>query len=48
MFKRTLALHQTTFALGEAVAHLHALWLDGRLARRRGDDGVWRFAAAAA
>jgi glyoxylase-like metal-dependent hydrolase (beta-lactamase superfamily II) len=48
MFRRTLDLHQTTFALGEAVAHLHALWLDGRLARRRGDDGVWRFAAAAA
>ncbi len=46
LFRRALDLHQTTFAMGEAVAHLHALWLDGRLARERGADGVWRFAAA--
>jgi glyoxylase-like metal-dependent hydrolase (beta-lactamase superfamily II) len=43
MFKRPLDVHQTTFALGEAVAHLHALWFDGRLARQRGTDGVYRF-----
>ncbi|MEJ7931022.1 MBL fold metallo-hydrolase [Ramlibacter sp. AN1015] len=46
MFKRPLDLHQTTFAMGEAVAHLHALWFERRLLRRRGDDGVWRFVAA--
>jgi glyoxylase-like metal-dependent hydrolase (beta-lactamase superfamily II) len=46
LFKRKLDLHQTTFAMGEAVAHLHALWYDGRLARERGADGVWRFRAA--
>jgi glyoxylase-like metal-dependent hydrolase (beta-lactamase superfamily II) len=45
LFRRKLDLHQTTFAMGEAVAHLHALWHRGRLARSRGDDGVWRFAA---
>lgn len=46
LFKRTLDLHQTTFAMGESVAHLHALWFAGRLRRLRGDDGVWRFAPA--
>jgi glyoxylase-like metal-dependent hydrolase (beta-lactamase superfamily II) len=48
LFKRTLDLHQTTFAMGESVAHLHALWFAGRLVRSRGDDGVWRFAATPA
>jgi hypothetical protein len=46
MFKRVLDLHQTTFAMGEAVAHLHALWHAGKLVRRAGTDGVWRFSAA--
>ena len=46
LFGRALDLHQTTFAMGEAVAHLHALWREGRLRRERGADGVWRFAAA--
>ncbi len=45
LFKRPLDLHQTTFAMGEAVAHLHALWGRGGLQRSRGADGVWRFAA---
>ncbi len=45
LFRRKLDLHQTTFAMGEAVAHLHALWYQGQLVRTRGDDGVWRFAA---
>ena len=45
LFKRKLDLHQTTFAMGESVAHLHALWYAGKLRRRRGDDGVYRFAA---
>jgi glyoxylase-like metal-dependent hydrolase (beta-lactamase superfamily II) len=43
MFKRALDLHQLTFAMGEALAHLHLLWLDGRLTRIVGDDGVIRF-----
>jgi glyoxylase-like metal-dependent hydrolase (beta-lactamase superfamily II) len=44
LFKRELDLHQTTFAMGESVAHLHALWYAGKLRRLRGDDGVYRFA----
>ena len=47
MFKRTLDLHQTTFAMGEAIAHLNALWLDGRMQRRRDVQGVWRYAPTA-
>jgi glyoxylase-like metal-dependent hydrolase (beta-lactamase superfamily II) len=45
LFKRKLDLHQTTFAMGEAVAHLHLLWHSGRLVRARGEDGIWRFSA---
>jgi glyoxylase-like metal-dependent hydrolase (beta-lactamase superfamily II) len=44
LFKRPLDLHQTTFAMGESVAHLHALWFAGKLRREKGADGVWRFA----
>eukprot|EP01036_Dinobryon_divergens_P016269 gene16269-22045_t len=33
IFKRPLDGHQTTFAMGEAVAHLNLLWLDGKLQR---------------
>ena len=43
LFRRKLDLHQTTFAMGESIAHLNALWLDGRLTRRLDDDGVYRF-----
>jgi glyoxylase-like metal-dependent hydrolase (beta-lactamase superfamily II) len=43
LFKRKLDLHQTTFAMGEAIAHLHLLWHDGRLKRDACADGVWRF-----
>lgn len=43
MFKRPLDLHQTTFAMGEAVAHLHALWFSGQLRRGKDASGVWRF-----
>ena len=46
MFRRKLDVHQTTFAMGEAVAHLHLLWLEGRLSRALCDDGVYRFSAA--
>jgi len=45
MFKRKLDLHQTTFAMGESVAHLNALWLAGRLRRSLDEDGVYRFSA---
>lgn len=48
LFKRELDLHQTTFAMGEAVAHMHALWHDGVLDRFLGEDGVWRFSPSAA
>ena len=47
MFKRELDLHQTTFAMGEAVAHLHMLWFQGRLQRMLGHDAVYRFTAVA-
>ena len=46
LFKRQLDLHQTTFAMGEAVAHLHRLWFAGDLRRERDAQGIWRFAAA--
>ena len=45
LFKRTLDLHQTVFALGETVAHLHRLWYGGQLRRWRDADGIWRFEA---
>jgi len=47
LFTRQLDLHQTTFAMGESIAHLHALWFAGRLQRSLGADGVYRFAARA-
>ena len=43
MFRRPLDAHTLTFALGEALAHLHKLWVDGLLRRVIGDDGVIRF-----
>jgi hypothetical protein len=44
LFKRPLDLHQTTFAMGESIAHLHALWFAGHLRRTLHPDGVYRFA----
>jgi glyoxylase-like metal-dependent hydrolase (beta-lactamase superfamily II) len=46
MFRRALDAHQLTFALGEALAHLHQLWFDGKLAREMGTDGILRFRRA--
>jgi glyoxylase-like metal-dependent hydrolase (beta-lactamase superfamily II) len=46
MFRRPLDAHQMSFALGEALAHLHKLWFDGVLQRHTGDDGVIRFQLA--
>jgi hypothetical protein len=48
MFNRTFDTHQMTFALGEALAHLHALWYAGDASRSLGDDEVVRFAALSA
>lgn len=39
MFRRALDAHQLSFALGEALAHLHALWYDGLLQRVIAADG---------
>lgn len=47
LFTRKLDLHQTTFAMGEAVAHLHKLWFDGQLHRSRDPEGIYRFALPA-
>ena len=47
LFTRALDLHQTTFAMGEAVAHVHKLWFDGELHREMGADGVFRFSTHA-
>jgi glyoxylase-like metal-dependent hydrolase (beta-lactamase superfamily II) len=43
LFKRKLDFHQLTFALGEAIAHLHALWHTGKVVRSQDAHGVLRF-----
>lgn len=43
IFRRPLDFHQTTFAMGESVAHLHALWYAGKMKRFQDAQGVWRF-----
>lgn len=43
LFKRTLDLHQMTFAMGEAIAHLHALYFANKLKRTVDAQGVIRF-----
>jgi glyoxylase-like metal-dependent hydrolase (beta-lactamase superfamily II) len=45
LFKRELDPHQTTFAMGEAIAHLNHLWHRGRVRRIVGAMGEWRFHA---
>ena len=45
LFTRALDLHQITFAMGEAVAHLHRLWYAGQLKRTLARDGIYRFSA---
>jgi len=42
--RRQLDLHQTFFAMGEAIAHLHYLYYAGRATREAGDDGIMRYA----
>jgi glyoxylase-like metal-dependent hydrolase (beta-lactamase superfamily II) len=46
MFKRRLDVHQTTFALGESMAHLNLLWHAGRVRRQADTRGILRFATA--
>ena len=46
LFRRPLDRHQTAFALGEALAHLHYLMVRGALDRVLGLDGVYRFIRA--
>ncbi|HTN48045.1 MAG TPA: MBL fold metallo-hydrolase [Burkholderiaceae bacterium] len=41
LFKRALDLHQTTFALGESLAHLHALWHEGAVVREQREGVYW-------
>ncbi|MEY2781573.1 MAG: hypothetical protein RL307_1277 [Pseudomonadota bacterium] len=47
LFARDLDAHQLTFALGEAIAHLHTLWHQGQLIRTVDEVGVYRFKAKA-
>ncbi|HKU47480.1 MAG TPA: MBL fold metallo-hydrolase [Burkholderiales bacterium] len=44
LFRRPLDPHQTFFAMGEAIAHLHYLYYAGRAKRALGDDGIMRYA----
>ncbi len=44
--RRELDVHQLTFALGEAIAHLHLLWHAGELRREVDEAGVFRFRPA--
>lgn len=48
LFKRRLDRHQTAFALGESLAHLHYLLGQGELDRAVETDGVDRFLRKAA
>ncbi len=44
LFRRPLDAHQTFFAMGEAIAHLHYLYYAGRVKRVPGADGIMRYA----
>ncbi len=46
LFNRTLDVHDMTFAIAEAVAHVNMLWTDGRLIRAADAEGVLRFRTA--
>ena len=45
LFRRPLDAHQTFFAMGEAIAHLHYLYYAGEAKRTAGPDGIMRYAA---
>ncbi len=44
LFRRKLDAHQTFFAMGEAIAHLHYLYYAGEAKRSLGADGIMRYA----
>jgi glyoxylase-like metal-dependent hydrolase (beta-lactamase superfamily II) len=44
LFRRPLDAHQTFFAMGEAIAHLHYLYYAGRAKRAVDPDGIMRYA----
>jgi glyoxylase-like metal-dependent hydrolase (beta-lactamase superfamily II) len=46
LFRRPLDAHQTFFAMGEAIAHLHYLYYAGKVRRTVGADGVVRYATS--
>ena len=46
LFRRPLDAHQTFFAMGEAIAHLHCLYYAGKARRAVGKDGVTRYEPA--
>ncbi|MBL8376684.1 MAG: MBL fold metallo-hydrolase [Burkholderiales bacterium] len=46
MFHRPLDAHQSTFAIGEALAHLHFLRDQGKVVPATGADGIVRFLKA--
>ncbi len=46
LFRRPLDAHQTFFAMGEAIAHLHYLYYAGRATRAMGNDGIMRYATS--
>jgi glyoxylase-like metal-dependent hydrolase (beta-lactamase superfamily II) len=46
LFRRPLDAHQTFFAMGEAIAHLHYLFYAGRVTRTTGSDGIMRYATS--
>jgi glyoxylase-like metal-dependent hydrolase (beta-lactamase superfamily II) len=46
LFRRKLDIHQLGFALGESLAHLRFLEVEGRATRVVGKDGVHRFRKA--
>jgi len=43
LFRRKLDAHQTFFAMGEAIAHLHYLFYSGEAGRSAGPDGIMRY-----
>lgn len=45
LFKRQLDMHQLSFAIGEAIAHLHALYFQQKLQRRVNEQGIYKFYA---
>ncbi|MGB9990542.1 MBL fold metallo-hydrolase [Massilia sp. SM-13] len=45
MFRRPLDAHQLSFALGEALAHLHRLWYAGIVRRNIHTNGIIQFQA---